>query len=95
MINCRYCEEQKSEHIESNNIINTLSDMNESNRAVLIRFIIQVKSKYHHTTIAEKDIQDTYCYSCGSIKERDDDGDRYYYMCTNMDCKSWNMGDEI
>ena len=40
-------------------------------------------------------IDKTYCFSCGSVMERDDDGDRYYYMCTNMDCKSWNGEDVI
>jgi hypothetical protein len=69
--------------------------MNKYDRAITVRFIKQLKSNTHHTTIAESDIDESYCYSCGEYMERDDDGDRYYYLCSNMSCKSWNNGDEI
>ena len=76
-MSCNYCKEKELSHIDSNDIIQVLSKMSEK----------------YHTTIAEKDIDETYCYSCGSIMEQDDDGDRWYYLCSNVNCKSWNNGD--
>ena len=92
-MSCNYCKEKELSHIDSNDIIQVLSKMSEKDRAITIRYIKQMKSDKYHTTIAEKDIDETYCYSCGSIMERDDDDDRYYYLCSNMNCKSWNNGD--
>lgn len=95
MRQCSYCEEKNYKHVDSQPIINVLSKLDKDERAKLVRFLLQVDDKHNHTTIAMSDIEKTYCFSCGSVMERDDDGDRYYYMCPNMECKSWNGGDKI
>ena len=95
-MNCAYCKDNSKIHVDSTNLLNTLSYMPKKDRAIIIRFIKQMEYDYkYHSTIAIKDIDKTYCFSCGSVMERDDDGDRYYYMCTNMECKSWNGEDVI
>ena len=95
MITCQYCENKNMNHVDSQPIVNILSKLDKDERAKLVRFMLQEDENRNHTTIAISDIKETYCFSCGGIMERDDDGDRYYYMCTNMECKSWNGEDVI
>ena len=92
---CKYCENRDMTHVVSQPIVNILSKLDKDERAKLVRFMLQTDNNKYHTTHAISDIKETYCFSCGEIMERDDDGDRYYYMCPNMSCKSYNGEDVV
>jgi hypothetical protein len=32
------------------------------------------------------------CKFCGKVLERDDDGDRYWWLCPDIKCKFWEQG---
>jgi|LWDU01.1.fsa_nt_gi hypothetical protein len=94
MRNCSYCEEKGLTHVHSNDMVNALDRLSKSDRTVILKFMGKVKSSIHHTTVAEHDIQNAFCVYCGSDMERDDDGDRYYYLCTNNECPCWNSTED-
>lgn len=34
---------------------------------------------------------DDWCSFCGKMTDKDDDGDRYYYLCPDMNCDFWRQ----
>jgi hypothetical protein len=89
-MSCTYCNEKGFIHVYANDIIDVLYGLSKKDRVTVLKFIKQTQSKTHHSAVAEIVIENTFCDYCGSDMERDDDGDRYYYLCTNMKCECWN-----
>ena len=88
-MNCSYCENNNLIHVDSGDILSTLYSLDEDKRKIILQFIHKVKKDKFHSTVAENDLENAFCEFCGSNNEREEEDDRYLYLCSNNNCEVW------
>lgn len=87
-INCDYCARFGKLHTSAKQALDVIIELNPKDRAILVELIKQVHNgNAYHSDIAVNEITNRICNKCGEEKEREDDGDRYYWICVNRHCQ--------
>ena len=87
---CCYCSDYGKIHVDGADIMRVIDELSNEKRAIVVNFIAQIQNpNTYHTTHAE-DLVKRVCQYCGEDKEREDDGDRYYWICENNTCQPHN-----
>ena len=96
MTYCHYCEDNHLEHVDPQSILGIMFKMEQQDRLTLIKFMEKLNDESHyHSTIAVTAIEDNFCNGCGSVTEREEDDDRYIYICVNQDCPVWKRNCQL
>ena len=53
-------------------------------------YIMKFMSDLREAPFMMNRIENNFCKYCGSHMDREEDDDRYIYLCSNMDCLCWN-----
>ncbi len=83
---CNYCETNSKKHIDAGKIMGVIDELPVEQRAIIVAFIKQVEQPYMFHVAHALDVVYRVCEFCGEDKEREDDGDRYYWICNTRNC---------
>ena len=85
-IDCEYCEKNGKLHVDAGKIMKVIDELSNEKRAIVVAFIKQVENPFAFHTTHALDVVHRVCEFCGEDKEREDDGDRYYWICNTRNC---------
>lgn len=74
------------QHLDMHDILDILLKLGNSERKTLVNWIINYGDSKYHSDVAEMQLQNLVCMHCGELLERENDDDRYYYICPNTEC---------
>lgn len=86
---CTFCNSHNTKHLDANGVFGILLKLSKNDRTNLVRWILDYGDSKFHSDVAELQLKNFVCLKCGELLEREDDGDRYYYICPNMECDSY------